>query len=84
MAKLTLSDLPWPKILISIDPNRAGNPFSTQHLPPLPHASEVKIAVNHLSLEAILKQCVQMRSHALLKEIKQTLKDSPWDERSKG
>ncbi len=71
----------WPKILILIDP-QASQPFSTHHFPPLPGGEEVAISPSsQLSLETLLKTCVQVRSHALLKDVKDVLKGSPWEAR---
>jgi len=73
----------WPKILITIDPLQDKQPYSTHHSPPLPEGCEVSISAGNLSLEALLKECVRVRSRALLQEVKEVLKDSPWDGRGK-
>jgi hypothetical protein len=80
-ARLVFTALPPPRILISIDASRVSQPFSTHHSPSLPPgAPEIGVSTDRLSLETLLKDCVKVRSHSILKSIKKVLKGTIWDE----
>lgn len=69
----------WPKILISIDPAHPVCPFSTHHFPPLPAGMKVSLSSSNLSLELLLKECVSVRCHTILKEIQTFLVGTIWE-----
>ena len=68
----------WPKLIISVDPQRSEKPFLTTHDPPLPEGSEVTLSASNLSLEGLLKRCVLERSRTHLRELKAVLNGTGW------
>jgi len=77
-------DSSWPKVLISIYPTRPHKAsFTTQHFPPLPKGSEVVLSPSKISLETLLKECVKVRSHTLLKKLQSILQGTSWETKSK-
>ena len=68
-----------PKVTISVDSAKEGNPFTTSHTPPLPQGSKVAVSAGNLSLESLLEGYVSVRSHAVLSRLKDTLRGTTWE-----
>ena len=68
-----------PKVTISVDPAKDGNPFTTTHTPPLHQGSKVTVSAGNLSLESLLDDCISVRSHTVLSGLKDTLGDTSWE-----
>ena len=73
----------WPKLIISVDPQRNEKPFLTTHHPPLPAGSEINLSASNLSLEELVKKCVLERSHTHLRELKNVLNGTGWHKHGK-
>jgi len=69
----------WPKVAVAVNPFHPDRPFSISHDPPLPGSQEVTMVCERLSMEDLLADCIAVRSHAVLKEMRESLRSTPWE-----
>ena len=69
----------WPKVAVAVNPFHPDRPFSISHDPPLPGSQEVTMVCERLSMEDLLADCIAVRSHAVLMEMKESLRSPPWE-----
>ena len=74
----------WPKVAVAVNPSHQDRPFSISHDPPLPGSQEVAMVSERLSVEDLLAECVAVRSRASLKEMRESLRGTPWEGQGKG